>query len=425
MLLVQLFGRRGKKGTDSMETVSVKYVSVTDVVRRIKDDLQGDYRLQNIAMEGNIIGLKKASTGHYYMNLRDDTCSIHAILFRSRAGRSMDHVKEGDHVVVIGAVNVYEKGGSVSFIIERLFSQGTGSLQAQYERMKARLEQQGYFDSDHKQDLPRFPWTVGVLTSRTGAVIHDIYKIAAERNPYIEIRLFPIPVQGEGAAAPIAAALQKAGRDTSLDVLILARGGGSMEDLWCFNSPEVVQAIYHATVPVITAIGHETDTSLADYAADVRAATPTHAAELAFPDVQDIEMNLAAMLEDAYSAVIRQIQDKKTATAHMAARLQPQRYQEFLAMKQQQVAQLVTAASKNMELLLAARTGMVSKTQASLQAMDPAALVRKGYGQLMQGNHIVSDIHTVTTAEPLCIQLVEGAITTDVKEVTIYGKNNR
>lgn len=425
MHLEQHFGRLGKKGTDTMETVSVQYVSVTDVVRRIKDNIQGDYRLQSIAMEGNIIGLKKASTGHYYMNLRDDTCSIHAILFRSRAGRSMEHVKEGDHVVVIGAVNVYEKGGSVSFIIERLFSQGTGSLQAQYERIKTHLEQQGYFADDHKKELPRFPWTVGVLTSRTGAVIHDIYKIAAERNPYIEIRLFPIPVQGEDAAAPIAAALRKAGKDTSLDVLILARGGGSMEDLWCFNSPDVVQAVYNAEIPIITAIGHETDTSLADYAADVRAATPTHAAELAFPDVHDIEMNLAAMADDAYAAVLHHIQDKKTALVHTSTRLQPQRYHEFLTMKQQQVAHLVTAASKNMELLLATRTGTLSKTQASLQAMNPAALVRKGYGQLTQGNHIISDIHAVTTEEPLCIQLVEGTITTDVKEVTIYGKNNR
>lgn len=408
-----------------METVSVKYVSVTDVVRRIKEDLHGDYRLQSIAMEGNIIGLKRASAGHYYMNLRDAECSIHAVLFRSRVGRSMDHVKEGDHVVVIGAVNVYEKGGSVSFIIERLFSQGTGTLQAQYERIKAKLEQEGYFAAEHKRALPRFPWTVGVLTSRTGAVIHDIYKIAAERNPYIDIRLFPIPVQGEGAEIPIAAALQKAGQDKSLDVLILARGGGSMEDLWCFNSSQVVKAVYGSAVPVITAIGHETDTSLADYAADVRAATPTHAAELAFPDIHEIEMNLAAMTEDAYQSVLRLIQNKQAETAHVSARLQPRQYNEFLALKQQQVAYLVQAADKNMEFSLAARAASLAKTRASLQALNPASLVRRGYGQLMQQGQILSDIHAVSEKEPLHIQLVEGAITTEVKEVTIYGKNNR
>lgn len=259
-----------------------KYASVTEVVRRIKDDLQRDYRLQSIAMEGNIIGLKRASNGHYYMNIHDDTCSIRAILFRNRVGRSMDGVREGDHVVVIGAVNVYEKGGTVSFIIERLFAQGMGTLQQQYEKIKRELYDAGYFAEEHKKKIPPYPWTVGVLTSPTGAVLHDIKKIAAERNPYVEIRLIPIPVQGKGVETKIAAAIDKAGTDTSLDVIVLARGGGSMEDLWCFNSPEVVKAIYHASVPVITAIGHETDTTLADYAADIRAATPTHAAEIAF-----------------------------------------------------------------------------------------------------------------------------------------------
>lgn len=146
----------------------MKYASVTDVVRRIKEDIHGDYRLQSLAMEGNIIGLKRASNGHYYMNIRDDQCSIRAIVFRSRVTAAVRAVREGDHVVVIGAVNVYEKGGALSFIIEQLFSQGTGSLQAQYERIKNELAAQGYFDSSHKKELPRFPWRVGVLTVEDG-----------------------------------------------------------------------------------------------------------------------------------------------------------------------------------------------------------------------------------------------------------------
>ena len=210
----------------------MKYASVTDVVRRIKEDIHGDYRLQSLAMEGNIIGLKRASNGHYYMNIRDDQCSIRAIVFRSRVTAAVRAVREGDHVVVIGAVNVYEKGGALSFIIEQLFSQGTGSLQAQYERIKNELAAQGYFDSSHKKELPRFPLRVGVLTSKTGAVLHDIYKIAGERNPYADIVLHPIPVQGDGVDTAIAAAIEAMGRRKDLDVLIVGRGGGSMEDLW-------------------------------------------------------------------------------------------------------------------------------------------------------------------------------------------------
>lgn len=174
----------------------MKYASVTEVVRRIKDDLQSDYRLQSIAMEGSIIGLKRASNGHYYMNLHDETCSIRAILFRSRVGHSMDGVREGDQVVVIGAVNVYEKGGTVSFIIEKLFARGVGTLQQQYEKSRKNSMKKGILRRNTKIH-PRFPWTVGVLTSATGAVLHDIHKIAAERNPYVEIRLFPVPVQGQ------------------------------------------------------------------------------------------------------------------------------------------------------------------------------------------------------------------------------------
>ena len=355
--------------------MNMKYASVTEVVRRIKDDLMQDYRLQSVAMEGNIIGLKRASNGHYYMNLHDEQCSIRAILFRSRVGRSMDTVREGDHVIVIGAVNVYEKGGTVSFIIEKLFAQGMGSLQQQYEQIKAKLYEEGYFAPEHKQPIPRFPWTVGVLTSATGAVLHDIHKIAAERNPYVEIRLLPIPVQGKGAEKTIAAVLKKAGADTSLDVLILARGGGSMEDLWCFNSPDVVKAIYAAKVPVITAIGHETDTTLADYAADVRAATPTHAAELAFPDFAEIQMEVADLADRAYQSVVLRLERWERDVARTKAQLQPRRYDEFLQLKRAAVDHLVSLAKQQFDLTLTRQSGQVAALTASLKAMNPAELV--------------------------------------------------
>ena len=374
----------------------MKYASVTDVVRRIKDDIQKDFRLQSVAMEGNIIGLKRASNGHYYMNLHDDACSIRAILFRNRAGRMMDGIREGDHVVVIGSVNVYEKGGALSFIIERLFSQGIGSLQAEYERIKNELERDGYFDAAHKQAIPRFPWTVGVLTSRTGAVLHDIRKIAAERNPYVDIRLFPIPVQGAGAEEKIAAAVAKAGTRRDLDVLIL----------------------------VITAIGHETDTTLADYAADIRAATPTHAAELAFPDVEEIELDLAAMSRQAWDMLMDAIEGRRRDTANLAARMQPRRYGAFLTEKRDRIRQMVQTGSRRLDVILAEKGGRMAGLQAALQALNPAALVRRGYGQLEQKGRIVADIRRLDKDCPLRIQLVDGAITTEIKEVDIYGKND-
>lgn len=402
----------------------MKYASVTDVVRRIKEDIHGDYRLQSLAMEGNIIGLKRASNGHYYMNIRDDQCSIRAIVFRSRVTAAVRAVREGDHVVVIGAVNVYEKGGALSFIIEQLFSQGTGSLQAQYERIKNELAAQGYFDSSHKKELPRFPWRVGVLTSKTGAVLHDIYKIAGERNPYADIVLHPIPVQGNGVDTAIAAAIEAMGRRKDLDVLIVGRGGGSMEDLWCFNSPAVVKAIYGAKVPVITAIGHETDTTLADYAADVRAATPTHAAEMAFFDVREAELDLAALADRAYERVMACIEDRQRLVEQAAGRLNLKRYDAFLAMKETHLSGLMQQADRQLQLQLEQKQGKLNTLAASLQALNPAALVRRGYGQLMQQGKILTDIHSVSQDSPLTIQVVDGTITTAVKEVDIYGKND-
>ncbi len=403
----------------------MKYASVTDVVRRIKTDIEKDYRLQSIAMEGNIMGLKRASNGHYYMTLCDDNCSIRAILFRNRAGRSMADVQDGDHVVVIGAINVYEKGGTVSFIIERLFSQGIGSLQAQYEKIKRELEEKGFFSPAHKKEIPRFPWHVGVLTSRTGAVLHDIHKIAAERNPYIPIQLYPIPVQGAAAAPKIAAAIEKASKNTKLDVLILARGGGSLEDLWCFNDPQVVKAVYQAAIPIISAIGHETDTTLADYAADVRAATPTHAAELAFPSIRDIEMDLAAYSQRAYELLEAHIAQCRKQIDTIKARIQPQRYAAFLSLKQGQVSQLREAAAQKINLAITRKEAALREKQASLEAMNPSMLVRRGYGQLEQSGRIITQAAQIKTDEALYIQLVDGRVKTDVKEVDIYGKSNR
>ena len=333
-------------------------------------------------------------------------------------------VREGDHVVVIGAVNVYEKGGALSFIIEQLFSQGTGSLQAQYERIKNELAAQGYFDSSHKKELPRFPWRVGVLTSKTGAVLHDIYKIAGERNPYADIVLHPIPVQGDGVDTAIAAAIEAMGRRKDLDVLIVGRGGGSMEDLWCFNSPAVVKAIYGAKVPVITAIGHETDTTLADYAADVRAATPTHAAEMAFFDVREAELDLAALADRAYERVMACIEDRQRLVEQAAGRLNLKHYDAFLAMKETHLSGLMQQADRQLQLQLEQKQGKLNTLAASLQALNPAALVRRGYGQLMQQGKILTDIHSVSQDSPLTIQVVDGTITTAVKEVDIYGKND-
>lgn len=402
----------------------MNYDSVSTVVGRIKEDLEHDFRLKNVAMEGNIIGLKRASTGHWYMNIHDDKASIRAVLFRNRAGTMMSTVKEGDRVVVTGEVNVYEKGGTFSFIIERLFSQGVGNLQQQYEKNKAELYAQGYFDKDNKKELPRFPWKVGVLTSATGAVLHDIQKIRAERNEYIEVVLYPVPVQGDGAAPKLVKALEEAGKNHDLDVLILARGGGSMEDLWCFNDPAVVRAVYNTQVPIITAVGHETDTTLVDYAADVRAATPTHAAELAFPSFTDIQLQIAALAETAGRLMDDCIERRFSQWERTTTRIRLHQYNEFVAVKKDNLNRLVESARQKTEYLLLQKQHALDKIKSRAEGMNPTAFLRKGYGQLVQDGEVIAGIAVVNRKQPLEVQLVDGIIVADVKEVIERGEKN-
>lgn len=402
----------------------MNYDSVSTVVSRIKEDLEHDFRLKNVAMEGNIIGLKRASTGHWYMNIHDDKASIRAVLFRNRAGTMMSPVKEGDRVVVTGEVNVYEKGGTFSFIIERLFSQGVGNLQQQYEKNKAELYAQGYFDKDNKKELPRFPWKVGVLTSATGAVLHDIQKIRAERNEYIEVVLYPVPVQGDGAAPKLVKALEEAGKNRDLDVLILARGGGSMEDLWCFNDPTVVRAVYNTQVPIITAVGHETDTTLVDYAADVRAATPTHAAELAFPSFTDIQLQIAALTETAGRLMDDCIERRFSQWERTTTRIRLHQYNEFVTVKKDNLNRLVESARQKTEYLLLQKQHALDKIKSRAEGMNPTAFLRKGYGQLLQDGEVIAGISAVNRKKPLEIQLVDGVIVAEVKEVIERGEKN-
>lgn len=402
----------------------MNYDSVSTVVGRIKEDLEHDFRLKNVAMEGNIIGLKRASTGHWYMNIHDDKASIRAVLFRNRAGTMMSPVKEGDRVVVTGEVNVYEKGGTFSFIIERLFSQGVGNLQQQYEKNKAELYAQGYFDKDNKKELPRFPWKVGVLTSATGAVLHDIQKIRAERNEYIEVVLYPVPVQGDGAAPKLVKALEEAGKNRDLDVLILARGGGSMEDLWCFNDPAVVRAVYNTQVPIITAVGHETDTTLVDYAADVRAATPTHAAELAFPSFTDIQLQIVALTETAGRLMDDCIERRFSQWERTTTRIRLHQYNEFVTVKKDNLNRLVESARQKTEYLLLQKQHALDKIKSRAEGMNPTAFLRKGYGQLLQDGEVIAGISAVNRKKPLEIQLVDGVIVAEVKEVIERGEKN-
>ena len=267
-------------------------ITVTELNRYMKDKVELDEFLNNVLVKGEISNYKHHYTGHLYFTLKDENSLIKCIMFKSSAVNLKFEPKDGMKVIVYGTVSVFERDGVYQIYCKGMQEDGMGSLYTAYEELKKKLQLEGLFDEKHKKKIPFMPKIIGVLTSNTGAVIRDIINVSTRRNPNVNIRLFPVPVQGPGAGEKIADAIKIMNEKKLADVLIVARGGGSLEDLWQFNEEVVARAIYNSELPVISAVGHETDFTIADFVADLRAPTPSAAAELAVTDVKELENNL-------------------------------------------------------------------------------------------------------------------------------------
>jgi len=267
-------------------------VTVTQLNKYLKDRFDEDENLGAILVKGEISNFKDHYTGHLYFTLKDENSLIKCIMFKSYAERLAFKLKDGMKVMVFGSVSVFERDGVYQIYVKTMMEDGMGDLHEQFEQLKAKLEKEGLFDEVHKKPIPLYPKVIGVLTSQTGAVIRDIINVSTRRNPNVYIRLLPVPVQGPGAAEQIAKKIKIMNEKKLADVLIIGRGGGSLEDLWPFNEEIVARAIYESELPVISAVGHETDFTIADFVADLRAPTPSAAAELAVPDVYELKQKI-------------------------------------------------------------------------------------------------------------------------------------
>ena len=267
-------------------------VTVTQLNKYLKDRFDEDENLGAILVKGEISNFKNHYTGHLYFTLKDENSLIKCIMFKSYAERLAFKPKDGMKVMVFGSVSVFERDGVYQIYAKTMMDDGMGDLHEQFEQLKAKLEKEGLFDEVHKKTIPLYPKVIGVLTSQTGAVIRDIINVSTRRNPNVYIRLLPVPVQGPGAAEQIAEKIKIMNEKKLADVLIIGRGGGSLEDLWPFNEEVVARAIYESELPVISAVGHETDFTIADFVADLRAPTPSAAAELAVPDVYELKQKI-------------------------------------------------------------------------------------------------------------------------------------
>ena len=267
-------------------------VTVTQLNKYLKERFDEDENLNAILVKGEISNFKNHYTGHLYFTLKDENSLIKCIMFKSYAEKLTFKLKDGMKVMVFGTVSVFERDGVYQIYAKSMMEDGIGDLHEQFEQLKAKLEKEGLFVQAHKKEIPLYPNVIGVLTSQTGAVIRDIINVSTRRNPNVYIRLLPVPVQGPGAAEQIADKIKIINEKKLADVLIIGRGGGSLEDLWPFNEEIVARAIYDSKIPIISAVGHETDFTIADFVADLRAPTPSAAAELAVPDILEVKQKI-------------------------------------------------------------------------------------------------------------------------------------
>lgn len=286
-------------------------ISVSELNSYIKNKIADDEYLNNVLIKGEISNFKKHYTGHMYFTLKDENSLIKCIMFKSYAQKLDFMPKDGMKVFVLGGVSVFERDGIYQIYVKAMQEDGVGILYKKYEELKQRLDEEGYFDESHKQKIPLMPKVIGVLTSQTGSVIRDIINVSTRRNPNVRIRLYPVPVQGEGAAEKIADGIRFMNENNLADVLILARGGGSLEDLWPFNEEIVAHAIYNSKLPIISAVGHETDFSISDFVADLRAPTPSAAAELAVPDIYEIKQKINVYQNRLRMSLVKKVEIMK------------------------------------------------------------------------------------------------------------------
>ena len=283
-------------------------VTVSDLNLYIKEKIAGDEALNAVVVKGEISNFKNHYTGHLYFTLKDEKSLIKCIMFKSYAERLNFVPKDGMKVMVFGSVSVFERDGIYQIYVKAMKQDGVGDLYEAYEKLKADLEKEGLFDESHKKKIPLKPEVIGVLTSQTGSIIRDIINVSTRRNPNTYIRLFPVPVQGPGAAEEIARGIKLMNEKNLADVLIIGRGGGSLEDLWPFNEEIVARAIYNSKIPIISAVGHETDFCIADFVADLRAPTPSAAAELANPDIFELKDKINVFKQRSRLALKKKIE---------------------------------------------------------------------------------------------------------------------
>ena len=383
-------------------------VSVTDLNLYIKEKIAGDEALNAVVVKGEISNFKNHYTGHLYFTLKDDKSLIKCIMFKSYADRLNFMPKDGMKVMVFGSVSVFERDGIYQIYVKAMKEDGKGDLYEAYEKLKEDLEKEGLFDENHKKKIPLKPNIIGVLTSQTGSVIRDIINVSTRRNPNTYIRLLPVPVQGPGAAEEIARGIKLMNEKELADVLIIGRGGGSLEDLWPFNEEIVARAIYDSRIPVISAVGHETDFTIADFVADLRAPTPSAAAELANPDIYELKEKINTYKQRSRLALKKKVEvirlrfDKITAS--QVFKDPYKRVNEYSQLLDKYIKSLEASVKNSHNKAKIVFTEKVAR----LDTLSPLKTLSRGYSITQKDGKIVKSKNDLNKDDEIEIRFADG-----------------
>ena len=392
-------------------------MTVTELNNYIKNLLDSNRALSSVTVSGEISNFTDHRSGHLYFSLKDSTAQIKAVMFRSARERLKFRPEEGMKVTVHGSVSLYSQGGSVQLYANTMTPDGIGALYKAYEQLKARLADEGLFDEENKKLIPRYPHRIGVITSSSGAAVRDIINVTSRRYPLADIYLYPSLVQGDGAEENLIKALDYIDRSGLVDVIIICRGGGSIEDLWAFNSEKLARRIFSANVPIISAVGHETDFTICDFVSDLRAPKPSAAAELSVPDVRDILLMLDSATDRLESSLVRLIENKRERLSRLYEKDIFADPEALFADKRSDLSDLFVRAETAVTDKITTLSSTLKVASARANALSPLAVLSRGYSVARGESGTVRRVEDVKCGDRVSLRVQNGEILTTVDSV--------
>lgn len=391
--------------------MAIKPVSVSQLNGYIKRILQTDPLLGNVSVVGEISNLKFHGSGHVYFTLKDQNSKISCFLPADRFAGLRYELSEGMEITASGYIYLYERGGSYSLNIKDIEVAGLGNLAIAFEKLKAKLEVEGIFDQDRKKEIPFFPEKIAVVTSETGAAVRDILKIIKNKNNYVDVLVYPVLVQGPAAAGEIAAAISDINiKWPETDTIIVGRGGGSMEELWAFNEEIVARSIYASEIPVISAVGHETDFTISDFAADKRAETPTAAAHMAVPDISELKVYVDNLKDNLHNYMIKSIQFKEFRLNSLDLEAFRRDIESRITMEQMRIDNINSENSMIISSVIDRFEKKITMLKNELDSLDPKSIMKRGYSAVTDGNgFFVSSVGALSPESKITVHMHDGS----------------